>query len=76
MSHDLEFDGWWQGDVVYCCDNCSNQEAIPFDGQDIDWSGNNTELRSRGWIITQVNKTWRDFCCEKCRNEYIRKNTK
>lgn len=42
MSRELEFTGWWEGEAVYRCDHCGNEE-----GQ------------------------WKDFCCERCRNQYI-----
>lgn len=74
MSRDLEFTGWWQGDAVYSCDNCGCSEAFVFDSEDIDSKAHRAELRKRDWIFTKVEGEWKDFCCEKCRNDYIKKN--
>lgn len=74
MSRDLDFSGWWQGDAVYSCDNCHQSEEFPFDSEDIDSKAHRAELHKKGWISTKVNGEWKDFCCERCRNEYIKKN--
>lgn len=77
MSMEPEFTGYWQGDVVYTCDNCHiSQESFEFDDEDIDYKSFNAELRKKGWLTTKVNGQFADFCCERCRNEYIRKMTK
>lgn len=75
MSLELSFSGWWEGDAEYTCDNCFRIVKFPFDGQDIDYSEHRRELRKRGWISTRVNNSQLDFCCEKCRNSYIKKHT-
>lgn len=77
MSRELEFTGYWQGEVVYTCDNCFvSQESFEFDDEDIDYKSLNAELRKRGWLTTTVNGKFVDFCCERCRNQYIKKMTK
>lgn len=75
MSRELEFDGWWEGEVVYSCDCCGKRAKFRFDCEDIDYAEQRSELRSRGWIFTMVNGRWKDFDSEKCRNKYIRDNT-
>jgi MYM-type zinc finger with FCS sequence motif len=74
MSRELEFTGWWEGNTVYSCDNCHQSEEFPFDSEDIDSRAHRTELRKKGWNCTKVNGEWKDFCSEKCRNDYIKKN--
>ena len=44
------------------------------DSEDVDSKAHRAELRKRGWNVTKVGGEWRDFCCEKCRNEYIKKH--
>ena len=61
---DLEFSGYWEGEAVYSCDCCGKDVSFPFDSEDIDS------------ITTKVDGEWHDFCCEACRNKYIRDTTK
>ena len=78
MRDDLEFDGWWEGIATYRCDNCGKAVRFRFDSEE---SAKNYRRHRRilkedeHWLFTQVDGKWKDFCCEKCRNEYIRKNT-
>lgn len=78
MSRELNFDGWWEGDAVYSCDcpGCHNEASYRFDSEDVDSKSHRTDLRTKGWITTQVEGKWKDFCSEKCRNKYIRTKTK
>ena len=69
------FDGWWEGETEYTCDCCKKTERYRFDDEDIDYKGQKADLRKKGWIFTQVNGYWKDFCSEACRNAFIRKNT-
>ena len=76
MSRELEFDGYWEGNAVYYCDTCHRHYQFRFDSEDIDSKGHRKILREKyGWITTKVNGAWHDFCCERCRNQYIRNNT-
>lgn len=77
MSRELEFDGYWEGEAVYYCDQCHKREKFRFDGEDdIDSKAHRKDLREKkGWITTKVEGKWHDFCCESCRNRYIRNNT-
>ena len=77
MRDDLEFDGYWEGNVPYRCDNCMKTELFRFTSREeaFDYKGQQAQLRDKGWIFTKVNGVWRGFCCEKCRNAYIRRNT-
>ena len=77
MIDDPRFDGWWEGVIIYSCDNCHKKLEIPFSDEEEfrDYAGHRKTLKEEGWIITKVNGRYVDTCCEKCRNEYIRKNT-
>lgn len=78
MSRELDFDGWWEGNVEYSCDCCGKTVKFRFDDEESarNASGQREALhRKRGWITTTVNGNWFDFCCETCRNKYIREQT-
>jgi len=76
MSRELEFDGYWEGEAVYSCDQCHKREKFRFDSEDIDSKAHRRELREKkGWITTKVNGKWYDFDSEQCRNKFIRMNT-
>ena len=77
MSRDLAFDGWWEGDVVYECDNCHRKLTIPFSDEEEakDYAAERKLLKDEGWITTKVNDRFVHTCSEDCRNAYIRKNT-
>lgn len=63
--------------LAYSCDCCGKDVSFPFDSEDIDSKAHRKELRERlGWITTKVDGEWHDFCCEACRNKYIRDTTK
>ena len=78
MSRELVFDGWWEGAAEYSCDCCGKTVKFRFDCED---DAKNSKAhrealrRKRGWITTQVEGVWRDFCGESCKNRYIRQNT-
>ncbi len=76
MSRELNFTGWWEGDAVYYCDECGKRsQDFPFDSSDIDSKGHRSELRQTdGWITIKIGGKWHDFCCEKCRNAFIKKH--
>ena len=77
MARELDFDGYWEGEAIYYCDNCDSEKRFRFDSEDdCDSKEHRAELRkNHGWITTMVNGQWKDFCSENCRNSYIRKNT-
>lgn len=78
MSRDLNFDGYWEGEAVYSCDNCQKEHKFRFDDETEAKNAkeHRATLRQRfGWITTKVEGVWIDVCCEKCRNDYIRRNT-
>ena len=78
MSRELFFDGYWEGDACYSCDNCQKTVRFRFDCEDQakDAKAHRRALREkRGWITTKVEGVWADFCGEPCRNKYIRKHT-
>ena len=79
MARELEFDGFWEGTACYTCDcqGCKKTVRFRFDSQEEanDFKGQRDHLRKNGWIATKVDGNWHDFCCEACRNKYIRMNT-
>lgn len=62
------------GEIVCTCDNCSSEERFDFDNNYPDFRKVQDELREIGWMPCKVNGEWHDFCCEKCRNTYIKEN--
>lgn len=76
MSRELEFDGYWEGNEVFTCDTCGKTAKFRFDSEDVGTKEHSAELRKRGWLLTKLNGVLFDSCCERCRNEYIKKNTK
>lgn len=75
MARELKFDGYWEGDAVYSCDQCGKEsKGFRFDSEDVGSKRHRAELRKRGWITTKVKEEWHDFCCEECRNKYIKAN--
>ena len=77
MARDLEFDGYWEGDAVYSCDQCGKTERFRFDGEDDakNYKRYRAELRKLGWQAVKVNGALKDFCGYVCRDSYIRNNT-
>ena len=78
MGRELIFDGYWEGAAVYSCDCCGKEEHFLFTDEDEakNAKAHRKALREEfGWITTQVNGAWKDFCGEPCRNKYIRGNT-
>ena len=77
MSRELEFDGWWEGNAAYSCDNCGKDRKFRFDGEDEakDYDTQRECLRDEGWLFTKINGRYHDFCSEACRNAFIRRNT-
>lgn len=75
---ELVFDGWWEGDVEFTCDNCGKTVKFRFDDEESarNVSGQRNALRhKRNWRFDRVNGTYVDACSEKCRIEYIKKHT-
>lgn len=75
MTRELNSDGYWEGDAVYSCDECGKEsQRFRFDSEVVSSKEHRAELCKRGWITTKVNGEWKDFCCEDCRNAYIKKH--
>lgn len=62
------------GEIVCTCDTCSSEERFDFDNNYPDFRKVQDELKEIGWMPCKVNGKWHDFCCEKCRNAYIKEN--
>lgn len=62
------------GEIVCTCDACSSEERFDFDNNYPDFRKVQDELKEIGWMPCKVNGEWHDFCCEKCRNTYIKEN--
>ena len=79
MARELEFDGFWEGNISYTCDcsGCRKRVKIRFDSEAgaKDFKSEHDILRKQGWLSTKVNGNFKDFCSESCRNKYIRNNT-
>ncbi len=65
-----------EGEIVAQCDNCKNEakERYEFYDNDPDYGEYSKELRRNGWLSCKIHGSWFDFCCEKCRNTYIKNN--
>lgn len=75
MSKNIEWSEYYGiGEIVCCCDNCSEYERFEFDDNNPDFRDAQLRLRKLGWTSLPVNGQWRDFCCEKCRNDYIKQH--
>lgn len=64
-----------EGTVVCCCDQCSASEEFEFDDGHPDYREAQRQLFGMGWIAEKIKGQWHDFCCEDCRNRYIKENT-
>lgn len=64
-----------EGNIVCTCDNCGFEHEVDFDGGAPDFREAQAEIRSIGWQSIKIDGEWYDFCCEKCRNEYIKNNS-
>ncbi len=72
---DVEWsDIFGEGEIVASCDNCGKEERYEFTDNFPDYRAFQEELKDLGWKPCKVHGNWYDFCCEKCRNEYIKNN--
>ena len=62
------------GEVVCTCDMCSEYERFEFEDNNPDYKGVQKKLNKLGWMSIQIGGKWHDFCCEKCRNTYIKEH--
>lgn len=62
-----------EGDIVSTCEMCGLEHRYPFEDQDVDYREAQRAIESEGWTSCMVKEEWHDFCCEKCRNDYIKK---
>ncbi len=74
---DLNFDGYWTGEVIYECDcpGCNVHYSFPFTSEEEAKNAKEQTAQLRkdcGWITTKVNGQFHDFCSETCRNKAIR----
>ncbi|MBR6102604.1 MAG: hypothetical protein IKP95_09260 [Ruminococcus sp.] len=71
---DWSEDHYGEGIIIAVCDQCGKEaESDPFFDNDPDYKAFQAELRKKGWTSTQVNYRWKDFCCESCRNQFIKR---
>lgn len=74
MSKEIEWSELYGvGTIVCTCDNCSAEENFDFEDNNPNFKAVQSLLRSIGWVSCKVNGEWRDFCCERCRNGYIKR---
>lgn len=76
MSKDVE---WGvihgEGTIVCTCDNCGYDEGYEFDCGYPDYREAQEYLIDCGWVSARILGEWHDFCCEECRNQFIKDNT-
>ena len=79
MAREMNFTGWWEGEVEYYCDNCGKMESFSFECEDEAKAYKNQQkiLRKEfGWKVPEIIEgKYHEFCSEKCKNEWIKKNT-
>ena len=76
MSKEVEWGlAYGEGQVVCSCDNCHSDERFDFEDNNPDYPECQRKLLFRGWVSTKFHGVWKDFCCETCRNEYIKSHT-
>lgn len=78
MAREMNFTGWWEGQVEYSCDCCGKAVTFDFEDEETakDFKAQRKVLREEfGWIVARVNGVYRDFHSEECRDRYIRNNT-
>lgn len=63
-----------EGTINCICDNCGVVEDIDFDDGP-DFREAQDTIQDKGWVSTKIKGQWFDFCCEDCRNQYIREHT-
>lgn len=65
-----------EGSIICTCDNCGMVETgYEFDDGYPDYRAAQDKIEALGWQSTKVRSVWKDFCCERCRNEFIKINT-
>ncbi len=50
------------------CDNCGETNCV--DGDNLQDCMD--QLKDEGWCFKEIKGHWHDFCCQACRNEYLR----
>lgn len=76
MSKETQWSEFYgEGEVVCNCDQCGAEKRFEFDDCHPDYLYAQRQLRNMGWGSCMVNGVWRDFCCEACRNKYIKSHT-
>ena len=67
-------DHYGEGTIIATCDECGKEEeSEPFENSAPDYREFQKQLKEIGWMSVQVNYRWKDFCCESCRNKFIKK---
>ena len=64
-----------EGAIVCYCDQCSSTEEFEFDDSQPDYRAAQQQLFDMGWKSMKISGEWHDFCCEECRNKYVKENT-
>ena len=63
-----------EGDVICMCDQCNREHLVECDGAP-DFRLAQREIQEMGWMSLKIHGVWHDFCCEKCRNDYIKEHS-
>lgn len=77
MSKDIEWsDTYGVGEIVCTCDGCHKaEERFQFEDNEPNYRAFQKKLYQKGWLACKVNGYWKDFCCDACRDGYIKRNT-
>ena len=75
MSKEIDWSPFYgEGEIVCTCDQCKKEERFEFEDNYPDYAKAQRELREIGWQSIKSKGVWLDFCCERCRNTYIKEN--
>ena len=73
MSKEIEWGtAYGEGTVVCTCDHWHKEEGFDVEDNDPDYRGVQDQLYSMGWLSLKFRGKWYDFCCESCRNTFMK----
>ena len=61
-----------EGTVECCCDQCGEEIDFEFEDCKSDFGVIQQQLFECGWTAFRYHGKWHDFCCEKCRDQFIK----
>lgn len=73
MSKDIDWSTTYgEGTIVCTCDNCHKEEEFDFEDNNPDYRSVQKQLFEKGWESLKISGIWYDFCCEECRNRFVK----